>query len=91
MKQLIPEFAKVLERKDETSDTFSIVLETKIKHDPGQFVELGIPGIGEAPISIASYSKGSLTLTIRKVGNVTNALAKVKKGDKITVRGPYER
>ena len=89
MKQLIPEFAKVLKRKDETSDTFSIVLETKIKHDPGQFVELGIPGIGEAPISIASYSKGSLTLTIRKVGNVTNALAKVKKGDKITVRGPY--
>ena len=85
----LPRSVKVVSNKIESADTFSIVLDWKIKHDPGQFVQISIPGIGEAPISVASYSKKHIQLTIRKVGNVTNSLSKLKKGDRVFVRGPY--
>lgn len=58
---------------------------------PGQFVEVSIPGIGEAPISISSSPTrgGSFEMVIRAVGNVSNALHELKEGDKIFVRGPF--
>lgn len=58
---------------------------------PGQFVEVSLPGIGEAPISISSSptQKGSFEMVIRAVGNVSNALHKLTAGDKLFVRGPF--
>lgn len=58
---------------------------------PGQFVQVSVLGIGEVPISIASSptQKGYLELSVRKVGEVTGALHKLKVGDKIGIRGPY--
>jgi len=85
----VPWPVKVIEKKILSPDTFSLDLDWKVKHDPGQFVQISIPGIGEAPISISSYSKEYIELTIRKIGNVTNALFKLKKGDEVLVRGPY--
>ena len=63
----------------------------ELGHMPGQFVEVSIPGIGEAPISISSSPtrKGSFEMVIRKVGNVSNALHELVAGDKIFVRGPF--
>ncbi len=85
----LPKPYKVLDFYRETHDTFTLTVNMKIKHEPGQFVEISMPGFGEAPISICSYSKNFIKLNIREVGNVTNALAKIKKGDTILVRGPY--
>lgn len=72
---------------------FRVVLEDKkeLKHVPGQFVEISIFGIGEAPISICSSptDKGYFDLTVRNVGSFTNALHKLGKGDVVGVRGPY--
>lgn len=87
--QYIPQAVKVLEKRIESADTFTLRLNWKINHDPGQFIQIGIPGKGEAPISISSYSENYLEVTIRKVGNVTNALFALEKGDKVFVRGPY--
>ena len=58
---------------------------------PGQFVEVSIAGIGEAPITIASSptQKDGFELVVRKIGNVTNAIHKLKVGDKLGIRGPY--
>jgi len=58
---------------------------------PGQFVKLGIMGVGEAPISMCtSQKKGApLELCIRNAGRVTNAIHNLKIGDTISVRGPY--
>lgn len=58
---------------------------------PGQFVELSLLGIGEAPFSIASApDRGSgFELVIRKVGNVTRAVHKLKAGDQVGIRGPF--
>ncbi len=63
----------------------------ELGHMPGQFVEISIPGIGEAPISVSSSPtrKGSFEMVIRNVGNVSNALHELDAGDKIFVRGPF--
>ncbi len=57
---------------------------------PGQFVEVSIAGIGEAPFTIASSPtfKGGIELVVRKIGNVSNAIHALKDGDKVGIRGP---
>jgi sulfite reductase subunit B len=61
-------------------------------HKPGQFVEVSLFGIGEAPISITSSpsrSNGNFELCVRNVGDVTNAMHHMQVGDKIGIRGPF--
>jgi len=59
----------------------------------GQFNMLYLPGIGEAAISISSDAATPAVLahTVRAVGNVTDALARLRAGDEILLRGPYGR
>jgi len=59
----------------------------------GQFNMLYLPGIGEAAISISSdaASPAVLAHTVRAVGNVTDALARLDVGDEVLLRGPYGR
>ena len=80
---------KVLDFFRETSDIFTITIDMKINHEPGQFVQVSVPGFGEAPISICSDSKDYIRLNVREVGNVTKALSMLKKNDAILIRGPY--
>lgn len=58
---------------------------------PGQFVMLELPGIGEAPFSISSspLRHGDLELCIRAVGNMTNYLARVPRGTRVGISGPF--
>jgi sulfhydrogenase subunit gamma (sulfur reductase) len=60
-------------------------------HRAGQFVEMSLPGIGEAPISIASApcEDPIFELCVRKVGNVTAALHHLKEGALVGIRGPF--
>lgn len=71
---------------------FRIVLEggRALDYKPGQFVMIGIPGIGEAPISITSSptQEGYFDLAIRKAGRLTAVLHTLGEGDKVTIRGP---
>ena len=57
---------------------------------PGQFVEVSVAGIGEAPITITSSptQTGGFELVIRRIGNVTNAVHTLTPGDKLGIRGP---
>ena len=66
-------------------------LQNQFIYKPGQFVEMSILGVGEAPISIASSpsKKGILEFTVRAVGKVTGAVHKLKVGETIYLRGPY--
>jgi len=63
----------------------------KFKYMPGQFIKLGIMGVGEAPISIctAQTDEPGLELCIRNAGRVTNAVHNLKVGKTVWVRGPY--
>ena len=60
-------------------------------HIPGQFVEVSVFGIGEAPISVSSSpTRGdTFQLAVRQVGNVTNALSRLDVGDVVGIRGPF--
>jgi NAD(P)H-flavin reductase len=61
-------------------------------HRPGQFAQVSVPGIGEAPISISNSPTrldGAFEMVVRKMGNVTNALHALEPGAKIGVRGPF--
>lgn len=57
----------------------------------GQFVELTVPGVGEAPFTPSSspYEKDTFGVTIMEAGRVTSILHGMKKGDQVGVRGPY--
>jgi len=61
------------------------------KYRPGQFAEVSLFGVGEAPISITSSptQKGYLEFSVKKAGVVTTALHQSRVGDIIGVRGPY--
>ena len=85
----LPKLAKITRIIKETSDTKTYTLAYKTKYDPGQFVEVSVIGIGEAPISICSYSNKTIDLCIRDVGNVTHIISKLKKGNYLAIRGPY--
>jgi NAD(P)H-flavin reductase len=58
---------------------------------PGQFNMLYAPGIGEAAISISSdpAERDYLHHTIRIVGSVTRAIAKLTPGSLLGLRGPF--
>jgi NAD(P)H-flavin reductase len=58
---------------------------------PGQFNMLYLPGIGEAAISISSdpRDRASVGHTVKAVGNVTQALARLAVGDEVVLRGPF--
>jgi sulfite reductase subunit B len=61
-------------------------------HTPGQFVEVSLFGVGEAPISITSSpsrSNGTFELCVRQVGDVTRALHSLGEGAMIGLRGPF--
>jgi sulfhydrogenase subunit gamma (sulfur reductase) len=60
---------------------------------PGQFVEISLGGIGEAPITISSSptQDGGFELVVRKIGNVTNAIHRLESGQKVGIRGPLGR
>ncbi len=64
-----------------------------LKHEPGQFVQVSLFGVGEAPISISSSPTkyGSFDLVVRTVGRFTSVLNRLKPGDEVGIRGPFGR
>ena len=57
---------------------------------PGQFAELSIMGVGEAPFGIASspMTPERLDFTIARVGTVTTELHYLEPGESVGLRGP---
>ncbi|MDF9866487.1 anaerobic sulfite reductase subunit B [Bacilli bacterium PM5-3] len=82
---------KIIDIKQESAIEWLFVVEFSEKCQPGQFVEVSLPKVGEAPISITKVNNGDNTieLLIRKVGRVTDALFDLKVGDNLFLRGPY--
>ena len=72
---------------------FRMESDGEFDYAPGQFAEVSVPGIGEAPISICSSpsrtDKGEFEMVIRRAGNVTSALHRLEAGDKVGIRGPF--
>jgi NAD(P)H-flavin reductase len=91
----VPSLARI-ERTDAltlTEKRFTIRLPggKPLGHRPGQFVQVSLFGIGEAPISVCSPPLGQpeFEITVRRIGNVTEALHRLGPGDTVGIRGPY--
>ncbi|MEA2103967.1 MAG: FAD/NAD(P)-binding protein [Candidatus Cloacimonadota bacterium] len=72
--------------------TFQLKLEKPLKFETGQFVELSVPGIGEAPFTPSSshyQDPFEMDVSIMNAGFVTGKVHKVKAGDILGIRGPY--
>ena len=94
----LPTFVEILKTEQLTAleKVFTLALPNgmPVGHRPGQFMEVSVLGVGEAPISISSSPSRSaegFELCVRKVGDVTTALHSLKPGDKVGVRGPFGR
>jgi anaerobic sulfite reductase subunit B len=72
-----------------TAVDFSYRLAGALPMRSGQFVEVSLPGIGEAPFSVSDFGDDFIELTIRKVGRLTDAVHALRVGDGLWVRGPY--
>ena len=91
----VPRLATIIKKQPMTVNEtlFEIKLDdgSVLGHKPGQFVEVSVFGIGEAPISISSppTKKNTFELCVRKLGNVTNKMHTLNVGDKVGIRGPF--
>lgn len=87
--ELKPVACEIIKVTRETENEYTFRLKTDIKVNHGQFLQLSLPKIGEAPISVSDFGDGWLDFTIRRVGKVTNEVFELCEGDKIFLRGPY--
>lgn len=62
-----------------------------LAHQPGQFVQLSLLGLGEAPLSVASSpTRGpDFELGVRRAGTLTSALHRLAPGASVGIRGPF--
>lgn len=84
-----PQPCEILSVKKESAHEWTFRVATGAKPAHGQFMQLSIPKIGEAPISVSAQGDGWLEFTIRSVGKVTNVIFEKQAGDTLFLRGPY--
>ncbi len=76
-----------------TIKTFAIRPAEPIAFEAGQFVQLTLPGVGEAPFTPSSSPsiEDRMEITIVRVGRVTDALHELEPGASVGLRGPLGR
>ena len=74
-----------------TIKTFVVVPQEPFRFETGQFVELTLPGEGEAPFTPSSSPADTekMEISIMEAGHVTSLLHRCNKGQKVGIRGPY--
>jgi len=77
--------------REENDTVRSFTFQTSLPARPGQFVMLTVFSQGEKPFSIMDVTADSFTLTIKKLGGLTQRLFQMQPGDLVSIRGPYGR
>ncbi len=79
--------------KNETHDvrTFRLKPSVQLSFVPGQYALFSFKNHEKRPFTFSSSptEKGFFEITVKRMGEFTTALHSLKKGDKITVDGPY--
>ncbi len=93
---MTPEPWRIERVRRETHDTFTAELlpangRREFPFQPGQFNMLYAFGVGEVPISISGDPARTerIVHTTRAVGAVTQAMARLRRGDVLGLRGPF--
>ena len=87
--------AKLLEviAESPTIKTFIMEPEEEFSFKTGEFIELTVDGIGEAPFTPSSspLETKQIEVTVMKTGYVTEYLHNMKAGETLGIRGPFGR
>ena len=81
----MPNIVTITTVVDETPTVKTFVFDTLFDFRPGQFCMVWVPGVDEIPMAFSAAN----SITVMKVGDATNSLFSLKKGDKIGIRGPF--
>ena len=91
----LPETATILHTEMLTAQDLYIKIKLAngkdLGHLPGQFVQISIAGVGEAPLSISSSPDlhGAFEVVVRNAGRVTDVLHRLETGSTLGIRGPF--
>ncbi|MBR9699065.1 dihydroorotate dehydrogenase electron transfer subunit [Candidatus Woesearchaeota archaeon] len=85
----IPQIYEVSRVEKEGKDLFTVFLKGQFLCKPGQFVMVWLPRVDEKPMAVSYLGKDEFGFTFHTLGTFTQECSKVKKGDKIGIRGPY--
>ena len=91
---LVPKLCEIIKITEETSDVKTFRLrcldgEKPFSPMPGQLAMISLPRVGEAMFSITSQGEDWIESSIKRVGELTEALHDLEEGDTLGVRGPY--
>jgi len=93
---MVPRVARVRRRTREIQDVSTLILEMEdgepLPFQPGQFNMMTAFGVGEVAISISGdpdRPEDGLVHTIREVGIVSGAVARLSTGESVGIRGPF--
>ena len=86
---MLPHPHRILSVQKETAAEYTFRVEYHGETQHGQFFQLSIPKVGEAPISVSGRGEDYVEFTIRKVGRLTEGVFGLQPGDMLFMRGPY--
>ena len=78
---------EVTQVKRHSKKIATIYFKPKLRSFPGQFVMVNVFDLEEIPLSLSS----DCSITVKAVGETTNALIRTKKKFKLGIRGPFGR
>jgi len=89
--QSIPAVIEEIITESPTIKTFVLKPEEDFSFRAGQFVEIAVPGLGEAPFTPSSspFDTEKIEVTIMEAGTVTDRLHRMSPGDLVGLRGPF--
>ena len=91
--QYVPSPAELVQVIDETPTIKTLVVAPSkpLEFRAGQFVQLSLPGVGEAPFTPSSSPSQpeQIAITILRTGEVTDRLHECEAGQALGLRGPF--
>jgi dihydroorotate dehydrogenase electron transfer subunit len=85
----VPKLMEISKIVQESKGNKSFFFKHKLDCKPGQFIMVWLPNVDEKPMAVSYTNKDEFAFTSQAVGKFTNTLDKLKKGDKLGIRGPY--
>ena len=74
---------------EEAYDTKTFRFDWDADAKPGQFIMIWIPGLDEIPMSLSNTDGTEKSITVKNIGEASNAIHQLKPGDRLRIRGPY--
>ncbi len=84
---------EVASKKKDSNITWTISFRDELcsQAEPGQFIMIWVPLENEIPMSLSEIKSSLASITVKPVGRATERISKIKRGEKIWIRGPYGR